>query len=230
MRSVHRGAIGCVMTAALSAMTACDSMVGVDHFEREDVFGSGIIVTEVRAVESFTGVRASGGHTVVVEQAEVEEAEVTVDENLVEFVRTHVVGGTLVVSIDPEVRLRPTVPLVVRIRAGALSKLLADGAVLVNADIGSVPELNVRVTGASRVWATGSAEWQDLQISGASTYDAFDVESKSVKVTASGASVADLWVHDRLEVNGSGASTVRYRGAPGVTTRLSGASTVVPVP
>ena len=208
---------------------ACDSPAGVDDFHREDVFGSGMIVTKARSVAGFTGVRASGGHTVVVEQAEIEGVEVTTDDNLLALVWTSVIDGTLVVSVDPQFRLRPTAPLVVRVYAGPLSTLTADGAVSLDADIGSVPELNVRVSGASRATVTGSAEWLDLDVSGASQYHGFGVESREARVRASGASLADLWVHDRLEVDGSGATTIRYRGSPIVTARLSGASTVVPV-
>ena len=219
-----------LLTSTVFAVGACDSMVGVNDPERDDVFGSGIVVTEVRAVAGFTGVRVSGGHTVVVEQAEVEGAEVTTDDNLVAFVRTDIIGGTLVVSIDPQVRLRPTEPLIVRIHARELSTLIASGAVSLDADIGSVPELNVQVSGVSLVWVTGSAEWLHLQISGVTAYHGFGVESDSALVTASGVNLAELWVHDRLEVDGSGVSTVRYRGDPSVIARLGGASTVVPVP
>ena len=81
-----------LIASIVFAVGARDPMVGVDDFQRDDVFGSGIVVTEVRAVAGFTGVRASGGHTVVVEQAEVEGAEVTVDHNFVEFVRIDVIA------------------------------------------------------------------------------------------------------------------------------------------
>ena len=203
-----------LLASAVIAVNACDSMIGVDDFERDDVFGSGIVVTEVRAVASFTGVRASGGHTVVVEQAEVEGAEVTTDDNLVAFVRTEVIDGTLVV----------------RIHAREISTLIADGAISLAADIGSVLKLTVHVSGVSQVRVNGSAEWQVLQISGVSAYHGLGVESNEAVVTASGVSVAELWVHDRLEADGSGVSTIRYRGRPSVIARMTGASTVVPVP
>ena len=219
-----------LLPSALIAVSACDSTVGVDDFERDDVFGSGIVVTEARIVASFTGVRASGGHTVVVEQAEVEGVKVTTDDNLVTFVWTDVIDGTLVVSIDPRVRLRPTEPLVVRIHAREISTLIANGAVSLDADIGSVPALTVHVSGVSQVHVTGSAEWLTLQISGVSTYHGLGVESNEAVVTASGVSVAELWVHDRLEVDGSGVASIRYRGSPSVIARMAGASTVGPVP
>jgi len=220
-----------VLASLVVAMGACDSGVGVDDSDRRDVFGSGTVVTEVRAASSFTGVRASGEHTmVVVEQAAFEGVEITTDDNLLAFVETDVIHGILLVSLDPQVRLRPTEPLVVRVYAGELSTLSADGVVSLDADIGSVPELNVEVSGVSRASVRGSVEWLDLQISGVSTYDGFGLESNEARVTASGVSAADLWVHDRLEVDGSGVSTVRYRGSPSVVARLTGASTVAPAP
>ncbi len=216
-----------LLASAVIAVSACDSMVGVDP---EDMFGSGIVVTEFRAVATFTGVRASGVFEVVVKQAETEGVEVTADDNLVSFVRTHVIDGMLIVSSDPKVQLRPTEPLVVRIQAHEISTLFAQGVVSLDADIGSVPKLTVHVSGVSQVHVTGSAEWQDLHISGVSGYHGLGVESNEAVVTASGVSLAELWVHDRLEVDGSGVSTIRYRGHPSVIARISGASTVAPIP
>ena len=86
----------------------------------------------------------------------------------------------------------------------------------------SVPKLTIHVSGVSQVHVTGSAEWQDLHISGVSGYHGLGVESTEAVVTASGVSVAELWVHDRLEVDGSGVSTIRYRGRPSVMARAPG--------
>ncbi len=230
MRTEKRNRWWLVLACTVMAVGACDPPVGIDDPSRTDVFGSGTVVTATRAVAHFTGVRVNGVHTVVVEQAEVEGVQVTTDENLVAFVWTHILDGTLVVSVDPQVRLRPTEPVVVRIQAGELSTLIAEGVVHLDADIGSVPKLTVHVSGVSQVHVTGSAEWQGLHISGVSGYHGLGVESKEAVVTASGVSVAELWVHDRLEVDGSGLSTVRYRGNPSVIARVTGWSRVVPIP
>ena len=82
----------------------------------------------------------------------------------------------------------------------------------------------------SDVRVTGSAEWLTLQISGVSRYYGLGVESTEAVVTASGVSFAELWVHDRLEVDGSGVSAIRYRGNPTVIARVTGYSSVLPVP
>ena len=219
-----------VLASTVMAVGACDSPVGFGDNSRIDVFGSGTVVTEARTVGSFTGVHASRGHTVVVEQAEVEGVVITTDDNLLAFVDTDVIDGTLVVTVDEDVELHPTEPLVVRIQAGELSTLIADGVTSLDADIGSVPKLDVHVSGVSQVRVTGSADRQVLQISGVSLYHGLGVESNEAVVTASGVSVAELWVHDRLEVDASGVSTIRYLGRPSVIARVTGASRVVPVP
>ena len=229
MKTMKDRGLWTLLVSTALTVSACDSPIGVED-SKPKVFGSGIVVTETRALASFTAVRASGAFEVVVEQAETEGVEVTADDNLVSFVRTNVIDGMLIVSSDPQVELRPTESIVVRIQAREISTLVAEGVVFLYADIGSVPELTVNVSGVSQVHVTGSAEWQVLHISGVSGYHGLGVESNEVVVTASGVSVAEIWVHERLEVTGSGVSTIRYRGRPSVIANLSGASTVAPVP
>jgi len=78
--------------------------------------------------------------------------------------------------------------------------------------------------GTVEVW--GAADRTYVSVSGASRYDALDLEALDARVGASGASEARVWVRDYLEADASGASRVRFRGNPVVTARVSGASTV----
>jgi hypothetical protein len=101
--------------------------------------------------------------------------------------------------------------------------------VLLNAEVGVVPRLAIAASGASLVDVNGSAERQVLTISGASVYRGLDLETSESVVIASGVSLVELWAHDHLEVDGSGVSTIRYRGQPTVIARVSGSSTVSPI-
>ena len=228
MRTGNDSVRWALLASSVIALCACESPLFDDDL-REEVEGSGVIASEVRTLGSFTGMSVSGGFQVDVIQSDVEEVEITAEDNLIRFIRTDVIDGTLVVEPDAEVRLRPTESIVVRIQAHEISELSVSGAVILDADVGSVDELNVQVSGAALVRVVGSAEWQGLHLSGASTYHGLDLETDESVVTLSGASRAEVWVHDRLEVNGSGASVVRYRGHPTVIARVTGASTVMPV-
>jgi hypothetical protein len=209
----------------------CETIVTPEDPSRQSrVFGSGVVVMESRALESFTAVEArGGGYEVVLELAPTHAVEITADDNLVPLLRTDVREGRLVISVDPQLRLVPTEPIVVRVSVAEVSELLASGGVLLNAEVGVVPRLAIAASGASLVDVNGSAERQVLTISGASVYRGLDLETSESVVIASGVSLVELWAHDHLEVDGSGVSTIRYRGQPTVIARVSGSSTVSPI-
>jgi hypothetical protein len=221
---------------AVILVGGCETIVTHEDPTSEDpnrptrVFGSGVVVIESRALESFTTAEARGGsYEVVLELAPTHAVEITADDNLAPLLRTNVREGRLVIAVDPQLRLVPTEPIVLRVSVTEVSELIANGGVLLNADVGAVPQLAIGASGASVVDVTGSAERQVLSISGASVFRGLDLESSESVVIASGVSLAELWAHDHLEVDGSGLSTIRYRGQPVVIARLSGGSTVSPI-
>ena len=203
----------------------CDPVVGIDDPE---ILGSGRVVTEVRTLASFNGIEARGGYEVQIKLATTERVEITTDDNVVGFIRTDVIDGTLVIASDSTVRLFPTEPIVVQVSAADVTRLSASGAMLVSADIGAVDGLTVTVSGVSRVRVLGSAPWQTITISGVGSYNGRGFETGETRITASGVSFAEVWANDLLDVTGSGVSTVRYLGEPSVIARVSGWATVAP--
>lgn len=73
-------------------------------------------------------------------------------------------------------------------------------------------ELEIYLNGASSMNLQGESEYFEADVSGASTLKAYDHESKVIEVSASGASNARVNASNRLSVDASGLSTVRYRG------------------
>lgn len=77
--------------------------------------------------------------------------------------------------------------------------------------------LSVSMFGASTVTAAGRSTHQEIVVSGASTYDASGLASRSVTVDASGASRVVVRVSETLHAHVSGGSLVEYIGDPVVT-------------
>lgn len=88
-------------------------------------------------------------------------------------------------------------------------------------------EIFAAISGASTLNLYEKVALLDADISGASKLNAVDEDIVEAVLELSGASRATVAVSDRLEVNASGASTVRYRGDPEIRERTSGASKVV---
>ncbi|GAB3718338.1 hypothetical protein GCM10027592_61190 [Spirosoma flavus] len=87
-------------------------------------------------------------------------------------------------------------------------------------------QINIDLSGASTLRITGSGKGVSAELSGASSLQGFGYPASSGNINASGASKANVNVTDNLVIDASGASKVRYMGAPKISQRTSGASTV----
>jgi hypothetical protein len=66
-----------------------------------------------------------------------------------------------------------------------------------------------------------------LELSGASEFEGFSLETENAFLNLSGASDCELFVNEILDIEASGASKIRYKGNPAkLITNLSGASSV----
>lgn len=216
-----------VAVGALS-LGACLLPVSITIEDDSDVRvrGSGHVVSVFRPVEPFDAVSAEGAVTVIVERTGTEGVTLTAEDNLLPYLRTEVRDGVLRLGPEPGVTLDPRRDIVVRVDAYEVVELSGSGAVAMEADIGWAPELWVVLSGASELVVRGATDRANVTVSGASRYDALQLEVDRCFVNVSGASQALVWAHDRLEADASGASRVRFRGDPVVVARTSGAATV----
>jgi hypothetical protein len=214
-----------VLGAAL-ALGGCFLPLDIDIDTGEHVRGSGRVVTEVRVVPAFYAIVAGGAIRVVVERTGHEGVTISAEENLLPYIRAEVHDGVLDLGPEPGVSLSPRREIVVYVESYEVVELQASGATHMEVDLGWVGDLRVTASGASSVEAWGAADRAYVTVSGASRYDALELETLNERANVSGASEARVWVRDRLDADASGASRVRFRGNPVVTARVSGASTV----
>ena len=202
--------------------------------------GSGDLITESRDVRDFDRVSLTGSGEVVITQTGEESLTVETDDNLMQYVRTEVTGGTLNLGIDTDGRsISPTrlrFTLTVKdvdglkisgsgdITTGDFDterlEVEVSGSGDVRIDALTVENVVVRISGSGDVELAGEATGQDIDISGSGKYRAGDLSSAEAKVTISGSGDATVWVTDSLDVRISGSGSVDYFGNP--TTDLSG--------
>jgi hypothetical protein len=173
------------------------------------------------------------------------QAEVTIDDNLVDRLRVRQEGSTLVVEIDGSVqnatmRALVSLPSLRGVRASGASTIEvvgeatgdleaeASGASTIEATGIDLDRFGVDVSGASRVEADGEASVLEADVSGASSLASFGLRVGSATLDVSGASSAEVEATDDLRVDASGASNVRFTGTADVDVDASGGSTVAP--
>ena len=87
-------------------------------------------------------------------------------------------------------------------------------------------ELQIAISGSSNMFLNGVATLVDYQVSGQSNLQSFGLDTKTTYIGISGSANADVKVEEFLEVTISGQGTVRYKGNPKRSVRISGEGSV----
>lgn len=210
------------------------------------ITGSGVKAKELRTIPDFTGLELAGVGTVRLSLGLSIILAVEADDNVLPYLETEVIDGTLSLRQAKGVRLDKTLPIVYTVVAPTVSLLALSGAGDIYADDLStetlelvlsgagdmklrglaVETLNVRVSGAGTLELTGSAKKQDIVLSGAGRLRACALAGEDVTIRLSGTGDAHVWATASLGANVSGVGAVRYRGEPLLTKRVTGIGVV----
>lgn len=189
------------------------------------VKGSGNVQNEKRDVAEFNAIEVGGVFDVEVVAQKEFGVEVEADDNLLQFIRTEVKGGTLEISTDK--RISPKGAIRVRISAPDIEKLQVSGASKLSLGNVKNDSLKVYASGASKLKVDGETRDLEIDLSGASKIEAENLKAENVNVDGSGASCANVNVSGDLKADLSGASKVTYTGTPrNLEKSTSGASSV----
>ncbi len=212
----------------------------------DQVIGNGQITEEFRSLKKFTGIQAGGSFDIMLVQGDEPSLIIEADENLMDFIRTEVVGQTL--KLSTEARFLNISKLKVTIVFDQLNDIRLSGAArlrtadplqsrnidlrMSGASTASIElyagDLDARLSGASKLQLVGKVEELEGRLSGSSRLQAYDTELEECSLRTSGASKAEVLVTEELDFRGSGSSTVYYKGSPSkISTKTSGASSVV---
>jgi len=216
------------------------------YFGGKRVEGNGNIVTRDHTVGQFQRVEVSGAINVSLKQDSIQSpVKVETDENLQDLVEIREVNGVLYISPVDNYNLDPSQQVKVFVAAPRFRGLAVSGAShlssenkLTSAETMDIdlsgaseikldikaPRINSEISGASTAVLTGETKDFNASGSGASNYKCFDLMTENTTVDISGACNADVFASVKLDVQASGASGVKYRGAAAITQDLSGAS------
>lgn len=88
-------------------------------------------------------------------------------------------------------------------------------------------DVKINLAGTSRLNLYGSGENMDITLTGASSLDSYDFDSRYAKIDASGISHAKVNVARELQADVSGGSEVRYKGDPQIKSQVTTGSRII---
>lgn len=227
-----------IMTMLLTLESGCT-------YAFHGIKGNGNVVKQERQISDFRGLEVGGAFRVYLSQGDKVALTVEADENLLEVIKTTVVGNTLKISTTEDINQSEALNIYLTVTkleemdiSGACkltceTKLMLDDLELECSGASDVElklaagKLDLDFSGASNVDMFGTASEVDLDLSGASDLDALELETDILDADISGASNAKVYVKSELSVDLSGAAGLKYKGEPRlIQTDVSGAASL----
>jgi len=188
------------------------------------VRGDGVRKSETRQVAAFDQVAVLGGGTVELLIGPAGPLEITMDQNLLPLIRTEVKDGRLV--IEPTEPIRSRQGFAIRVATPDVRRIESTGAARITVTGVSNARLELQLSGAGSVTASGRTDALVANGTGAVRIMADGLEARQVDIDLTGACHGEVHATEALDAAITGAGSVVYRGDPKVTQRLTGAGSV----
>jgi hypothetical protein len=206
-------------------------------------------ISEERNVKNFDSVHLTGSGQLTIVQGNAESLQVEADTELMQYIKTEVKNGILVLGLknrkwrrifhfDSPIHYYLTLKDLKRLRlsgSGAIEadRIKSDKLSITISGSGDVEianlnakDLDVEISGSGECHLTGKVPHQSVTISGSADYAAGKLISEFVDVTVSGSGDATVWAVEELEIRVSGSGNVDYYGHPRIYQRVSGSGDI----
>jgi len=196
------------------------------------VTGSGKVVTKDRKAEYFNSIKVSAGIDVYLTQGSNESIKLEADDNLHEYIMTEVIGGTLKIYTEANIRhaeakivhvtMKDVESLSVSSAGDIIGKspikteeldLAASSAGDIKLSI-NVKSLRCNISSAGDITLEGTADELEADLSSAGDLKAYELSTKIADVSTSSAGDAKITVTEKLVARTSSAGDIHYQGNP----------------
>lgn len=195
--------------------------------------GSGKTVTQVRQLETFSGIELKSAANIYVTQGDVQEVRIEAEDNLIEKISTKVKNNSLVVSDDDDIRYTKPVTIYITVTDLCLLELTGSGNIVtrsqfqcdfMNVKLSGSGDIRVMVnskalkanlSGSGNLVLNGSSAETDYRISGSGNINARELNCFSSAVAISGSGTSTVDVKNDLNVTITGSGNVHYVHEPG---------------
>jgi hypothetical protein len=205
--------------------------------------GEGIITRDY-TVETFDKIIISTSGDVILTQGSQQSVQIKADQKIIDDLDVSVNGNTLTIKEKKVILPGNTIVIQIKtpefkaigvkgignirnngtIKADSLDLSIEASGVI---DLGlDVTDLSSSIEGSGKIGLSGTAENHDISISGSGTVKGYDLETNTTSVTILGSGEAQVMVQDTLNVDITGAGSIKYKGSPKITQNIKGSGLV----
>lgn len=207
--------------------------------------GSGKITSEVRQLESFSGIELKSAANVYVTQGDVQEVRVEAEDNLLGKINTTVKNNSLVIDDEDNIKYTKPVTIYITVKDLCLLELTGSGNIVtrsqflcdfMNIKLSGSGDIRVMVnskslkanlSGSGNLVLNGSSAETDYRISGSGNINAHELNCFSSAVAISGSGTSTVDVKNDLNVTITGSGNVHYVQEPGkISSKIIGSGEI----
>jgi Putative auto-transporter adhesin, head GIN domain len=228
--SAHRSQLALIAACTAVVILAAIGLGLLAHGTKSSgsgVQGSGVAVTQTRAVAGFSGLDLAGSNNVTVVLGAPQSVVVRADSNLISHVTTNVVAGTLVIGNTGSFTTKT--PMSVKISVPSLTALNLSGSGQLSVTGIDAPRLTVTISGSGLLTAAGTATRLDVTLSGDGWARLDQLTASEVHAVVTGSGLIQVTATTSLDAAVSGSGAIVYSGdPPQVTSSVTGTGAVTP--
>lgn len=205
--------------------------------QAQNVHGNGKVVRETREIGSFSQMNIGGVFKIFLSQGSDEAVIVEADDNLLDYIRTEVVGNKLKVRIDDGVNIKRSERMNIYITFKEVNEIDIHGVNTVNSEetlsfndlrieragVGNTElslacnNLYIESNAVGTIKLEGRADEMQMRNTGVGSVKANDFIVQKMKLENSGIGSVSVHADKTIEINSSGIGSVTYSGNASVT-------------
>lgn len=223
----QRGLITALVVAVVAALvlgTAVVALLVRGGSSNSGVRGSGVAATQSRVLATFSSLDLAGSNNVTVAVGGRQSVVVHADSNLMDYVTTRVVAGTLVIGTTGSFTTRSPMSVEVSVPSLAAVRLSGSGEISVNGIDAS--RLTVSLPGSGALYGGGTVTQLDVTLGGSGLAQLDNLVARDVHAVVTGSGLIRVTATANLNAAVSGSGAVIYSGNPQVTSSVTGSGAV----
>ena len=183
-----------------------------NNLTKNNIQGSGNIISESRELNNFTSIILLGSIDVNIKTSESNNCVVVADDNLIPFIKTEVVNNNLQISINKNYSSIEGIE--VNVNAPEYDKVSISGSGDINILDFKNNNLSLNISGSGNITGNGEVETLVVKINGSGNLMSKEIKSKSATITINGSGVGKVFASDSISAKINGSGNIKYFGNP----------------
>ena len=183
-----------------------------NNLTKNNIQGSGNIISESRELNHFTSIILLGSIDVNIKTSESNNCVVVADDNLIPYIKTEVVNNKLNISLNESYSSEKK--LVVNINTPNYDEVSLSGSGNINILDFKNNNLSLNISGSGNITGNGEVETLVVKINGSGNLMSKEIKSKSTTITINGSGDGEVFASDSISAKINGSGNIEYFGNP----------------